>query len=76
MCTAKPGMSPSLFMCRILASSSLSMTGNGSCSMRHEAGLGASRFSSGPIVPASEVTTSSRMASSGGLVTCAKSCEK
>ena len=44
--------------------------------LRQDAGPGASRLCSGPIVPASEVTSSSRMASSGGLVTWANSCEK
>ena len=60
----------------ILASSSLSMIGNGSASWRQLAGLGRSTLSSGPIVDDTDVTTSSRMASSGGFVTCAKSCEK
>ena len=39
-------------------------------------GSGASRLRSGPMVPASEVTSSSRMASRGGLVTWANSCWK
>ena len=69
----KPGMSPSRLMCRILARSSLEMTGNGSTTWRHDAGAGSSRLASGPMVPLSEVTSSSRMASSGGLVTCANS---
>ena len=70
-----PGRSPSRLMWRILASSSLSMTGNGSTSWRHErrrrleqVGLRADG-----AVP-SEVTSSSRIASSGGLVTWANSC--
>ena len=69
----KPGRSPSRLMCRILTSSSLVITGNGSTTWRHEAGVGSSRLASGPIVLESEVTSSSRIASSGGLVTCANS---
>ena len=72
----KPGMSPSRLMCRILARSSLEMTGNGSTIWRQDGGLGSSRLASGPIVPDSEVTSSSRIASSGGLVTCANSWAK
>jgi hypothetical protein len=70
---SKPGRSPSALTCQILASSSLSITGRGMTICRHEAALGASRFCSGPIVPANEVTISSRIASSGGLVTWANS---
>ena len=76
MWTWKPGMSPSRLMWRILARSSLEMTGNGSTTWRHDAGVGSSRLASGPMVPASEVTSSSRIASSGGLVTWANSCAK
>ncbi len=65
----KPGMSPSRLMWRILASSSLLITGNGSTTWRQECALGVSRLPSGPMLPLSEVTSSSRMASSGGLVT-------
>ena len=72
----KPGMSPSRLTWRILARSSLEITGNGSTTWRHEAGVGSSRLDSGPMVPFSEVTSSSRIASSGGLVTWAKSCAK
>ena len=60
-------------MWRILARSSLEITGNGSTTWRQEAGAGSSRLASGPMVPSSEVTSSSRIASSGGLVTCANS---
>ena len=69
-------MSPSALTCQILASSSLSMTGRGSTICRQDAGPGASRFCSGPMVPDSEVTISSRIASSGGLVTWANSSVK
>ena len=72
-CVSKPGMSPSRLMWRILARSSLEKTGNGSTTWRHDAGVGSSRLASGPMLPESEVTSSSRIASSGGLVTCAKS---
>ena len=73
---AKPGRSPSSSMCRILASSSLSMTGNGTVTCRHDAGVALSRFCSGPKVRPRLVTSSSRMASSGGLVTWANSWPK
>jgi hypothetical protein len=69
----RPGRSPSALMWMSLASSSLSMTGKGSSICRHAAGLVSSRLSSGPIVVPREVTSSSRIASSGGLVTCANS---
>ena len=68
---AKPGRSPSALMCLILASSSLSITGNGSTTCRQADGLASSRLPSGPMTVPSEVTSSSRIASSGGLVTCA-----
>ena len=76
MWTWKPGMSPWRLMWRILARSSLEKTGNGRTTWRHDAGVGSSRLASGPIEPLSEVTSSSRIASSGGLVTWAKSWEK
>ena len=76
MWVSKPGMSPSRLMCRILARSSLEKTGNGSTIWRQDAGVGSSRLASGPIEPASEVTSSSRIASSGGLVTWANSWAK
>ena len=60
-------------MWTIFASSSLSITGNGSVISRHEAGPGSSMFRSGPIILLTAVTISSRMASSGGFVTCANS---
>ena len=72
----KPGMSPSRLMCRILTSSSLVITGNGTTTWRHDAGVGFSRLASGPIEPLRLVTSSSRIASRGGLVTCANSCAK
>ena len=43
---------------------------------RQDAAVGCSRFCSGPITRAIDVTISSRIASSGGLVTCAKSSTK
>ena len=49
------------------------MTGNGSSIWRTESGPGANKFPSGPMVDDSEVTSSSRIASSGGLVTWANS---
>ena len=66
---ANPGRSPLEFMCTILARSLSLSTGNGSTTWRQEAGDGSNRLRSGPVVLASEVTSSSRMASSGGLVT-------
>ena len=75
-CAAKPGRSPSELMCTILARSLSLITGNGSTTWRQDAGDGSNRFRSGPVVPPSEVISSSRMASSGGLVTCANIWEK
>ena len=72
----RPGRVPSSLMWMILASSSLSMIGNGSDSWRQLSGPGSSRLASGPTDDDTAVTTSSRIASSGGLVTCAKSCLK
>ena len=43
---------------------------------RQLSGSGFSRLRSGPIVDSIDVTSSSRIASSGGLVTCANSCLK
>ncbi|MNW62835.1 hypothetical protein D3C74_409900 [compost metagenome] len=61
---------------RIFASSSLSSTGKGRISLRACSGLSSRRFGSGPIAPPIDVTSSSRIASSGGLVTCANICVK
>ncbi len=72
----KPGMSPSALMWMSLASSSLSITGKGSVTLRQAAAVGSSRLPCGPSEECREVTSSSRMASSGGLVTCANSCVK
>ena len=66
----------SLATCTILASWSLSITGNGRISLRACPGPSSSRLGSGPIAPPIAVTSSSRMASSGGLVTCANICVK
>ena len=43
---------------------------------RHDSGRGSSRLPSGPMVDSIEVTSCSRIASSGGLVTCANTCLK
>ena len=67
----KPGVSPYSLTYISLARSSRSMTGSGSKIWRHRPHRASSRFASGPIVAASDVTSSSRMASSGGFVTCA-----
>ena len=69
----KPGVSPPSLTYISLARSSRSITGSGSRICRHEPALASSRLASGPMVADSEVTSSSRMASSGGLVTWAKS---
>ena len=63
-------------MWMILFSSLPPMTGNGSTIWRHDAGPGSKRLPSGPVEDSSEVTSSSRIASNGGLVTCANSWEK
>jgi len=67
------GMSPSRLMCRIFTSWSLSITGKCTTTCRQEAGPASSRLPSGPSVPLNEVTSSSRIASRGGFVTCANS---
>ena len=69
----KPGVSPCSLTYISLARSSRSMTGWGRTIWRHDPGRASSRLPSGPTVAASEVTSSSRMASSGGLVTWANS---
>ncbi|MNW61106.1 hypothetical protein D3C74_391410 [compost metagenome] len=61
---------------RIFAKSSLERIGDSSEICRQLSGSGFSRLRSGPIVVAVEVTSSSRMASIGGLVTCANICLK
>ena len=43
---------------------------------RHCSGVPSRRFPSGPMVVSTPITSSSRMASTGGFVTCAKSCLK
>ncbi len=60
----------------ILAHSAFVITGVSSRRSRHCCGVESSRFPSRPIVVIIEVMISSRIASSGGLVTCAKSCLK
>ena len=69
----KPGSAPSSLMWTILASSSFDSTGKGSTTLRQLAGPGLSRFCSEPSWQSSEVTSSSRIASRGGFVTCANS---
>ncbi|BAS08666.1 hypothetical protein AHiyo4_20880 [Arthrobacter sp. Hiyo4] len=63
-------------MLAILASWSLLITGNGSMTCGWRTRLVSSRLPFGPMAHVSDVTSSSRMASSGGLVTCAKDCTK
>ncbi len=74
----KPGREvPSSLTCTSLARSCSPMTGNGSTICRQDAGPGSSRFCSGPVEVDSEVTSSSRIASSGGLRSAwANSCVK
>ena len=68
---------PRQFLSRLSrASSSLSRIGISSAICRQFSGPGSSRFPSAPAPVNTEVTSSSRMASSGGLVTWAKSCLK
>ena len=69
----KPGVSPCSLTYMSLARSSRSITGRGRKICRQIPGRASSRLASGPMVAASEVTSSSRMASRGGLVTWAKS---
>ena len=67
---------PRAMMLRSLATSSLLRIGEGIVIWWQLSGSGRSRFPSGPMVLSIEVTSSSRMASRGGLVTWAKSCLK
>ncbi|MCY1233213.1 hypothetical protein D9M72_457450 [compost metagenome] len=70
-------LSPSgVSMLAILASWSLLITGNGSETCGCRTCLVSSRLPFGPMAHIRDVTSSSRMASSGGLVTCAKDCTK
>ena len=73
---AKQARSPSALMWTIFASSSLSMTGKPNLTCLTCSGPSVSRLPSGPIVVPRLVTSSSRIASSGGFVTCANSCVK
>ena len=75
-CAANPGRSPSSLTWMILVRSLSLSTGYGTTIWRQEAGPGSSRFPSGPVAHDSEVTSSSLIASSGGLVTWANSCVK
>ena len=61
---------------RSFATCSLWMIGYLIVICRHDSGSGSSRLRSGPMVEAMSVTSSSRIASSGGFVTCANSCLK
>ncbi len=61
---------------RSFSSSSLRRTGVASSIWRAEAGVGSSRFPSGPMAVSTAMMISSRMASTGGFVTCANSCLK
>ncbi len=63
-------------MWMIFARSPSLSTGYGSTICRQEAGPGSKKLRSGPVDDASEVTSSSLIASSGGLVTWANSWEK
>ena len=63
-------------MARIFASSALVRTGRWSLSWRHCWGVSSNRLPSQPKNDSTEVTSSSRIASRGGLLTWAKSCLK
>ena len=54
----------------------MSITGNGRVTWRQWLGVEVSTLTSGPTEFDSEVTSSSRIASSGGLVTWANNCVK
>lgn len=72
----KPGSASLVLISTSLARVSLSRTGDVSSICRHDSGPGFSRSASVPMVPPTLVTISSRIASSGGLVTWANSCWK
>jgi hypothetical protein len=54
----------------------LESTGEGNASWRAARGPGSRRLSSGPMDVSVAMMISSRIASTGGFVTCAKSCLK
>jgi hypothetical protein len=66
-------LNPRSLIWRSFASSSLLTMADFTFICRHASGPGFSRLDSGPMVEPIDVTSSSRIASSGGLVTCAKS---
>jgi len=68
--------SPSSLMWMILAKWSLLITGNGKTNCRQCSAFASSRLPSGPTAVPIDVTTSSRIASNGGFVTCANNCWK
>ena len=67
---------PSSSRCTNWSSWSLSITGKFSWIWRVRVCCVESMLAMGPTAPAMDVTSSSRIASSGGLVTCAKDCTK
>jgi len=70
------GIPSSPSRCRNWSSWSLSMTGKSTATWRVRTRSVVSRLPEGPTEPRRLVTSSSRMASSGGLVTWAKDCTK
>ena len=72
----KPWLSGPPSSARIFSSSALEITGDGSATWWAASGPGSSRLASGPMDRSVAMMISSRIASTGGLVTCAKSCLK
>jgi len=72
----RPGAALGVSRRRSFSSSSFVRIGVGSLIWWAESGVGSSRFRSGPIVVSTAMTISSRIASTGGFVTWAKSCLK
>ena len=67
---------PFLSISLIFASSALRRIGSDTLSCLHCPGVSSNRLPSDPTNASTEVTSSSRMASSGGLLTWANSCLK
>ena len=72
----RPGLAAEPTRALSLAHSAFVITGVSKRRSRHCSGEVSRRFPSQPIVVIIEVMISSRIASSGGLVTCANSCLK
>ena len=76
MIVRKPWLAGPPSSARIFSSSAFEMTGEGIATWWAASGPGSRRLASGPIERSVAMISSSRIASTGGLVTCANSCLK